>query len=389
MNFEKQVVGDPFLDGQEEATAWRRRAYIVAAIIAALLVVGWLVLRGHSTDPAAVPVEDRPVVTVVRAGRVATDMVISATGTLAARREMPVGVVGEGGRVLAVLVEPGDWVSAGQVLARIERSVQVEQSRSAAASIAVAQADARLAQSDLDRAQALVARGFISRADIDRKTATRDAAVARVRVAQAQYGEQNARVGRLDIRAPAAGLVLTRDVEPGQVIGAGSGVLFRLAKNGEMEMLAKAAEADLAHMNVGISATVTPVGGNRTYSGHVWQVSPVIDPQTRQGMVRIALAYDKGLRPGGFAAAMIVSGRGDAPVLPESALQNDTKGSFVYIMGPGDTVQRRDVKVGQVSAQGVAISAGLTGEERVVALAGGFLTAGQKVKPEEQRSNSQ
>src|SRR3546814_4436167 len=88
--------------------------------------------------------------------------------------------------------------------------------------------------SDL-RAKQLVSRGFISQADIDSKTATRDAAVARVNVAKASLAETQARNGRLDIRAPAAGLVLTRDVEPGQIVSAGSGVLFRVALGGQME----------------------------------------------------------------------------------------------------------------------------------------------------------
>ena len=87
---------------------------------------------------------------------------------------------------------------------------------------------------NLDRALKLVAKGFISKADMDRKRATRDAANARVRVAQAQHAEAQARNGRLNIVAPAAGLVLERRVEPGQIVSAGSGVLFRLAKGGEI-----------------------------------------------------------------------------------------------------------------------------------------------------------
>src|SRR3546814_9826275 len=68
--------------------------------------------------------------------------------------------------------------------------------------------------------------------------------------------ETQARNGRLDIRAPAAGLVLTRDVEPGQIVSAGSGVLFRVALGGQMEMQAKLAESDLARLSVGVPATV-------------------------------------------------------------------------------------------------------------------------------------
>ncbi|MFX8012213.1 HlyD family efflux transporter periplasmic adaptor subunit, partial [Acinetobacter baumannii] len=93
------------------------------------------------------------------------------------------------------------------------------------------------------RAKQLVSRGFISRSDIDTKTATRDAAAARVKVAEAQLSQQQASNGRLDIRAPAAGLVLTRNVEAGQVVSAGSGVLFRMAENGQLELRAQVSEA--------------------------------------------------------------------------------------------------------------------------------------------------
>src|SRR3546814_10616202 len=123
----------------------------------------------------------------------------------------------------------------------------------------------------------------------DLKTATRDAARARVDVAIAQVRESVAREGRLDIRAPEAGLVLTRDVEPGQIVGSGSGVLFRVAKGGEMEMLAKVSEGDLSHVADGMTARVTPVGSQQSFMGRVWQVSPVVDPESRLGMARIAL----------------------------------------------------------------------------------------------------
>jgi HlyD family secretion protein len=383
MNFESPIAEDAFSEDESILAARRKRILTVSAILLVAIVVALLVMKLFFGAKTAELTESAgPVVTVVMPGRGTVAATISATGSLAARREMPVGITGEGGAVKAVLVEPGQWVAQGQVLASVERSVQLEQTRSLAASIGVAQADARLAQSELERAQALVARGFISRADIERKTATRDAAMARVRVAQAQLGEQRARVGRLDIRAPAAGLVLTRAVEPGQIIGSGSGTLFRIARGGELEMLAKVSESDLAQLSVGISAKVVPVGSAQGYTGQVWQISPVVDPQSRQGTARIALAFNKDLRPGGFASATIVSGSSDVPVLPESALQHDEKGSYVFIVNAQNTVERRYVKLGQVSESGVSILDGLTGQEKVVTLAGGFLIAGQKVRPE-------
>jgi len=345
------------------------------------LVALFLLMNNGAEDSTVIGNEDSiPRVTVVEPGRSDVSVAIKATGTLAARREMPVGVVGDGGRVAVVLVEPGDWVAAGQVLARVERSVQSQQAASLAASVQVARADARLAQNDLERAQALVSRGFISKADLDRKTATRDAANARVGVAEAQLREQHARIGHLDIRAPAAGLVLTRAVEPGQVISPSSGVLFRLAKGGEMELLAKLSEADLTRVPVGAKVSVTPVGSEKSYVGEIWQVAPVVDPQSRLGIARISLRYDRDLRPGGFATASIVSGAAQVPVLPESALQSDDKGSYVYIVNGKSMIERRAVTVGQVSMAGVAIIEGLNGSEKVVTLAGGFMTPGQKVE---------
>ena len=388
MNYETQVAGDaPARIFGEEPRSSKRRALTIGAVIAIILIAAaaWISMHGKGEDAAAT-VEEAPVVTVLVPGQSIVPRTVSGTGSLAARVDMPVGVVGEGGQVTRVLVQPGDWVGAGQVLAVIERSVQAEQIRSLAAQLEVNRADAKLAQAQLDRALALVTRGFISRADIDQRTATRDAANARVNVAVAQLAEQRARTGRLDIRAPAAGLVLTREVEPGQIVGSGSGVLFRMAKGGEMELLTQLSEGDLATLRPGNSATVTPVGSQTEFSGRVWQVSPVVDPQTRQGIARIAIPYNKEIRPGGFAAARIVSGTATAPLLPESAIQTDAKGHFVYVINGRNEAERRGVEVGQVSPKGVPVTRGLNGGERIVASAGAFLRPGQKVRPQVQKA---
>jgi len=371
----------------------RRRAIIIAAGLAVIvLLVAFFMFRGGEETPAAGGPNGgkggaaAPTVTVAVPGRQAVERTISATGTLAARREMPVGVAGEGGQVVRVLVEPGQWVGAGQVLAVIDRSVQVQTNDQLAAQINVARADARLAQQELVRAQSLVSRGFVSKADVDRRTATRDAANARVRVAEAALRESRARTGRLDIRAPAAGLVLTRDVEPGQVVSGGSGVLFRMAKGGEMELLAQVSEADLVSIPVGSPARVTPVGTTQAFTGSVWQLSPVVNEQNRQGTARVALAYNTALRPGGFASVEIVAGSQQAPVLPESAIQSDEKGNYVYIVDKANKVVRRPVTTGVVTPKGIAVVQGLAGNERVVLRAGGFLNPGETVRPQRQAS---
>jgi RND family efflux transporter MFP subunit len=387
MDYETKMIGSESEDQlalpDYSAPSHRRRNIIILILVVLAIAVAVYAFKSGSKKDvaAATPGAQLPTVSVVVPGRQAVDRTISATGTLAARREMPVGVAGEGGMITRVLVEPGTWVSAGQVLATVDRSVQNETAASLAASVSVARSDETIAQAELDRAKQLVDRGFISKADLQRKAATRDAAAARVKVAQATLGEARARNGRLDIRAPAAGLVLTRGVEAGQIVGPSAGVLFRMAMGGQMEMRAQLSEADLTGLHVGARATVVPVGTTQGYPGEVWQVSPVIDPQTRQGIARIAVKYDPALRPGGFAAATIVGGVTQAPLLPDSALQSDEKGNYVYIVGPGDKIVRRNVKIGQVSDAGVTIIGGLDGSERVVQSAGGFLAPGQTVKP--------
>jgi RND family efflux transporter MFP subunit len=394
MNFEstkwrRDALDDVVVDEETLARRRRRRNIIIAAVAALVVVVAAVMLLGGRGEKAAAPAGDQgstlQAVTVIQPGTQQIARVITATGSLAARRDMPVGVPGQGGQVKRVLVEPGQWVRAGQVLATIDRSVQTEQAAQLAAQIQVAQADLSLAQNELDRAQALVSRGFISRAEIDQKTSARDAAAARVRVAQAQLAQTRAQIQQLDVRAPTAGLVLTRDIEAGQVVGPGSGALFRIASQGEMELMAQLAQDDLARISVGTPAEVTPVGSSHSYAGTVWQVSPVIDPQNRQGMARISIPYNPDLRPGGFAQARIRAGTTVAPLLPQSAVQSDDHGNFVFVVDGDGTVRRRGVTLGEVNDQGVAITAGLNGSEHVVAMAGAFLSPGQKVRPELRR----
>lgn len=371
-------------DADEAARVRARRRIVMAAsagllILLVLLWAGWR--RGHEAQPGDTRGADIPNVTVILARTGAISQSAAGTGSLGAKRDMPVGVVGEGGRVLSVLVEPGDWVRAGQTLAVIERSVQAQQTAGLAAQVEVARANAKLAENNLTRARALVGNGFISKADLDSRVANRDAAVAQLNVAVAQLDQSRANMARLDVRAPADGLVLTRSVEPGQVVSGSSGTLFRVAMKGEMEMKLALNEGDIAGIRPGDAASVTPVGATTAVRGTVWQVSPVIDPQTRQGQVRILLPFDRSLRPGAFAHGSVSTGHATGVTLPESAVQSDDKGNFVYVVDAKDRVARRPVTTGPVTDAGVSVISGLSDGEPVVATAGGFLAVGDRVKP--------
>jgi RND family efflux transporter MFP subunit len=361
----------------------RRRLVIAAAVIAAVLVLALVVVvgRGGNKPAQTAAAGQVPTVTVVVPGRSQVGRVITASGPLGAKRDQPVGIAGAGGRVIRVLVDAGSWVRAGQTLAVIDRSVQTQQAAQQAASIEAAKAQAELAQAEYDRALALQARGFISKSDIDTKKATRDAALAQVRVAQAQLAATRAQIGQLNVVAPTAGLILARNVELGQVVSSGSTALFRLAEGGEMEMRAQLAQQDLAAIHVGMPASVTPVGAQAPLAGTVWQVAPVIDPQSRLGEVRISIPYTPAVKPGGFAEAKITAGETSAPLLPQSAVLSDEQGNYVYIINGKNEVERRNIKIGNVSDSGVTVAEGLSGNEAVVLSAGPFLNPGQKVNP--------
>ncbi|HYN47179.1 MAG TPA: efflux RND transporter periplasmic adaptor subunit [Allosphingosinicella sp.] len=394
MNYEsskwsRDAIDDVVVDEETLQKRRRRKRIIIIAVVAAAVLVIAALLMMSGGEEAAAPGgnegQQLPAVTVIVPGRQDIPAIISATGSLAARRDMQVGIAGEGGQVERVLVEPGQWVGAGQTLAIINRQVQTQEAAQLVAQVEVARADLQLAQNELDRAQALLGRGFVSRADIDRKRAARDAAAARVRVAQAQVGASRARIGRLSVRAPTAGLVLSRSVEAGQVVSAGSGALFRVASGGEMELRARLAQADLVRISVGVPATVTPVGATQSYQGVVHQVSPIIDPQTRQGEARVSVPYHRDLRPGGFAAVQIRAGSTTAPLLPESAVLTDDAGPYVMIVARNNTVERRGIRIGAVSDRGVVVAEGLNGTERVVESAVAFLNAGERIRPERAR----
>ena len=385
MNMHQRL--DVTQDDAAEVRTGRRRKWIIAAVVLVVVAIAALVvLRGQSEDAAPAAGEadaesTAPRVTVIVPQNEDVAGNVRVTGSIAATRDSPVGVQGSGGKVVSVTVKEGDYVRKGQVLARIDSSVQVQQVAQLRGSVEQARADLKLAESNLERAQALTERGFISTADIEQRQATRDSAAARVTVATAQLRASEAQLSQLSVTAPEAGLILTRAVEAGQVVGPGSGALFRIAQGGRMELRAVIAEQDLARIDTGMGAAISVVGSDDVHRGTVTMVDPIIDPQSRQGQARIAVAAADGIRPGAFATATIETGSTSRPVLPESAVLGDVGDSYVYVVKADQTVVRQTVTVGSVSNRGVVIESGLQGGERVVESAGAFLNEGDKIEP--------
>jgi HlyD family secretion protein len=364
--------------------AGRRNLWVTIAIGTALvaLVVLLAMRLTHALGVKAlvnkVPI---PTVSVTEVGVSTLPTTVSIIGTIAARYDMPIGVEGDAGRVAAIYVEAGDHVKRGQVLARLNVSVLEPQVANLEAALEQARAEAELADAEYRRAQAVGASGALSAEETQRRKSAGLTAAAKVKVAAAQLAEAQARLARAAVRAPADGIILTRNVEVGQTATPGGEALFRLSEGGEVELRGQVAEQDLPQLMVGQSVNVRLTGTTRVYEGHVRLLGAVIDPQTRMGMVRVALTPDPNLRPGAFARADVTVSNANRAVLPQTAVLTDDKGSYVLIVNAQHKVERRAVRVSGIVQNGVTIAEGVSSKEQVVATAGAFLQEGELVNP--------
>ncbi len=360
-----------------------RWKWTLGALVALLLValIAWKLLAGGRKPPETLA--DRggvPLVSALVPGKQAVSSSVSFTGAIAARYDMPIANEGDTGRIVAVLVEAGDHVKRGQLLAKIDDSVIVQQVHRLEAALDQARAQAALSAAEYRRAEGVAAAGALSAEDIEKRRATSVTDAANVKVVAAQLAEAQARLGRTRITAPVDGLVLTRRAEVGQIANPGGDALFRVESGGEVEMRGQIAEQDLAQVKVGQSATVYLTGLVRPFAGKVRLLGAIIDPATRLGDIRITLQPDPALRPGAFARAIVMIDQAQRPVLPQTAVMADANGSYVLVVNSADRVERRAVRVSGTTETGVIVAEGLTGNERVVATAGGFLRDGETVR---------
>ncbi len=353
---------------------------LIALFVVFVGILAWrllAILRPHNSPAGQNAI---PLVSVTSVGVSAAPTIVSITGTISARYDIPIGVEGDGGRVAKVLVEAGDRVKRGQVLARLDVSVLAPQVASLDAALEQARAEADLAKAEFRRAEGVSASGALSAEETQRRKSAAITAEAKVRVAAAQLAESRARLGRAEVRAPADGMILTRAVEVGQTATPGGAPLFRLSEGGEVELRGQVAEQDLPLLKLGQKTSVRLTGIDKAFDGEIRLLGAVIDPQTRLGSVRVALKSAPNLRPGAFARADVVVSNAERAILPQSSVLTDDKGNYVMIVNVQGKVERRAVRVAGTVSNGVLIASGLSGSDRVVTTAGAFLQEGEPVK---------
>ncbi len=352
---------------------------IAVGVVAALIVAGLLLFGSHDEPQGQPPTGEQgggESVTVAEATTRNLARTVTASGTVTAWEEVPVGAETGGLTAKAVLTDEGRYVQQGQVLVQLNDTLLRAQLRQQDASVASAEANLAQANNALARAQELRDRGFLSQAGLDTAIAQQATAQAQLNAATAGRAETQARVNQAAIRAPVSGLVISRSVTRGQIVQPGT-ELFRIVRDGRLELDAQIPETEIRLLQPGQSARVSSddIG---SVSGTVRIVTPEVDAQTRLGVARISVASGSGLRPGMFARAEIDIGAQGAVVVPTASILYRENRAGVFVLVEGDLVRFQEVSVRSRTDAYSAVD-GIAAGTRVVVEGAGFLGDGDRV----------
>lgn len=284
-----------------------------------------------------------------------------------------------GGRVKDRLVDVGDAVAAGAVLARLDDGDLRLRERDLAARLAASRAERADAATALRRAAELRPKGFVSQADLDRATYRDQAAAAQVEALVAQHALAGRELAYSTLKAPSAGLITARTIEAGQVVSAGQPA-FMLADPDELEVVFDLPEPRLAALPQTVEVTLW-TQPDRPVTARVREVAPQAAEGSRTYRVRATLAATEGVKPAlGMSASVGVAGSAPLLALPASAvLKQDDDRPAVWVIDADHTVHLRPVTLGPVQGDQATVAGGLAAGDWVVTAGVHDLRDGQSV----------
>jgi RND family efflux transporter MFP subunit len=352
--------------------------YMTRLPVSAVVLASFLASSAACTPaaPAAEPTPSLTVATVApRSQTISRE--VRASGAMAAWEEIQIGAELPGVRVEAVLVEVGDTVRKGEIVVRLDaRTASAQLARSDAA-VREAEAALVLAASRAKRTRALAAEALLPAQDVDDVVAGEARAHAQLDTAEANRDVAQLQVDFATIRAPQAGLISARTVQPGQMVGTGE--LLRLIRGGRLEWRAELDEADLMRVATGAAVVLDSLDG-ASVAGRVRQIAPGIDAGRRTGTVYVDVPQPGPLRPGAFAQGRIVLGEQTALTVPAEAVVRRDGRAYVFLIDTDKRARQRLVDLGVDVGQDVEIRGGLAAGDAVVARGAGFLSDGDFVR---------
>lgn len=361
-----------------------------------------------ATDPAPAAKQAFPAISVTTIGnRVLQDRAI-VTGLIAPVETVLVAPLIEGQPIEKLLADVGDFVTEGQVLAVLSKTTLDLQKSQFAASLAsaratIAQVEAQLvdarssaaeAQRVKDRTAKLRAQGSASQAAADTANAAAISATARVTVAmqsleaaraqlafvEAQLANVDLQLSRTEVKAPVSGEITERNAQVGAVASAAGQPMFRMNRDGALELNADVSETDLLRLRIGQTAVLHLVGGTEPLSGTVRLIEPTIDAASRLGRARIEVNEPKLVRAGMYVEAEVLIDERDTLAVPVTAV-GSMAGNTTVMRIKDNMAEQVVVTAGIRDAGWVEIQSGLEVGDVVVTKAGAFVRDGDHINP--------
>lgn len=363
-----------------------RLPLIAAACLSALVLVACGKKDGAAAataaaSPASAKNEAPRPVRVITAGASDVTDAIFLPGEVRARFEQRYGFRVPG-KISQRLVDVGQEVKAGQVLAILDSQDVMPQINAQAAQVDVARTDLNFQRSELKRQQELRDKGFVSGAALERQAAATESASARLKAAQSQLATAQNGLNFQTLRADKAGVVVGVDAEAGSVVAAGQSVV-RVAQLGEREILVNAPERAVTQMKTasGFLVAFDALPG-KYVRAKLRELSPAADPASRTYAARLTLLDATAeVKLGMSATVRSEFGATKAIVIPNSALYTRDNVTRVWLLDrASETVKPVEVKLGASTNDGVTVASGLKAGDLVVTAGANLLQPGQKVR---------
>jgi RND family efflux transporter MFP subunit len=356
------------------------------SLLPVVAIIGFLPLLAACDDHAASATinPERPV-EVQRVAFEDENSTREFVGVVRARYETDLGFR-VAGKIISRVVNVGDRVHIGDVVARLDPQDLELQVESAEAEFGAATSSLHQAASDLERYTALKTRGWASIADFDRKKATKDEAEGRLERAKRSLDLAHNQLAYSDLKADADGVITATLAEPGQVVAIGQPVV-RLAHWGEKEAGVSLPETWLAEARRSKASVQLWSGPGRDFTARLRELSPQADAATRTYAARFTIDNPDDSVALGMTATVTLSHSANVSVakLPLAAILNRGTGPSVYVVDTSGVLELRPVKVASFTEDTALVTAGVSNGDQIVKLGVQKLAAGERVRAVEER----
>lgn len=366
----------------------KKKGWLILAIVIVLLIIVIVVWQTGTAKKTTAAKQQKNAdttaqkaaltVTVVSPQQQNWKQTFTANGNIAAWQEVVIGSELSGQRLTRVNVNVGDEVRRGQVLAEINSETIRADLAAAKASYAEAQAVLTDAITNNKRIQQLKNTGAISAQEATQYQTSQATAQAKLDAARAQIESNQLRLAQTRVVSPDNGVISARTATVGSLAQTGQ-ELFRLIRDHRLEWRAEVTTADLYKLKQGMTAhIISPDPAQPAVTGKVRMIAPVIDPQTRYGLVYVDIPTTQAVRMGMFVKGEFDLGQKPALTVPQTALLLRDGFSYVFTVNDKNRVTQQKVNVGRRLGDRVEIL-DLAPNVKVVSSGTGFLADGDLV----------